>query len=300
MNELLSRTQIQELKTLKPWRTWAVLLSIWGTIGLACAAVAFHPEFWVIFLAVVLIGNRQFALSILMHEAAHRLLFNNPKNNDRIGQWLCSFPIMLDVRPYRSVHAQHHLHTETSQDPDLHLSRRWPTSRSSLTRKILRDLSGIAGIRRYYHTLIATLGPTNTSILQKCQHSWQKLKGFYLTNIALLLLFSFSIGWQWYFVLWWLPLLTSYSLIYRFRNVAEHALVPAQNDLDVARTTLAAPWYRWLLAPMNVNYHGEHHLLPSCPWYHLPKMHRFLAEQGATQHMCLSANYVQFFRQIVT
>ena len=38
---------------------------------------------------------------------------------------------------------------------------------------------------------------------------------------------------------------------------------------------------RGLLFPHHVNYHLEHHLYPAVPHYHLPRLHRLLAEKGA-------------------
>ena len=38
---------------------------------------------------------------------------------------------------------------------------------------------------------------------------------------------------------------------------------------------------RALLFPHHVNYHLEHHLYPAVPHYHLPQLHRLLADKGA-------------------
>ncbi|MDX1556264.1 MAG: hypothetical protein R3212_09575, partial [Xanthomonadales bacterium] len=47
-----------------------------------------------------------------------------------------------------------------------------------------------------------------------------------------------------------------YSLIIRIRNIAEHAVCPDDNDdFRNTRTTLANPLVRFLMAPLNVNYH---------------------------------------------
>jgi fatty acid desaturase len=46
------------------------------------------------------------------------------------------------------------------------------------------------------------------------------------------------------------------------------------------RTTLPRWWERLTLAPNHVNYHLEHHLLPTVPPYRLPALHRLLRERG--------------------
>ena len=298
-NNFLSDEQTADLKRLNPWRTWLALVSVWGSIALAVTAVALLPHPLTVIAAIVVIGSRQFGFAVLMHEASHGLLFKNRRWNDAVGQWLCAFPIMLDLDPYRPYHAQHHRHTETDKDPDLALSRGWPVSRASFARKIGRDLTGIAGVRRYFGYLKSVSGRADWPVARRLGHLIYKLRGFLVTNLILLALFSLTIGWYWYGLLWWVPLLTWYSLVYRLRNIAEHALVPGEDEFNVARTTLASPLYRWLLAPMNVNYHCEHHLLPACPWYSLPRMHRMLKERGFGQRLCLAKGYPEVLSRVV-
>ena len=49
--------------------------------------------------------------------------------------------------------------------------------------------------------------------------------------------------WWLYPVLWLLPLATWYQLVSRIRNIAEHAVVPDNDDpLAQHRTTYANPW----------------------------------------------------------
>ena len=42
---------------------------------------------------------------------------------------------------------------------------------------------------------------------------------------------------------------------------------------------------------MNVNFHLEHHLLVSVPWFRLPKLHRMLGERGALGDAVLEPGY---------
>ena len=72
-------------------------------------------------------------------------------------------------------------------------------------------------------------------------------------------------------------MLTWFQVIVRVRNIAEHAVVPDNNDpFRNARTTIANPLARALLAPYWVNYHVEHHLLFWVPCYRLPQVHAAL------------------------
>src|SRR5260221_11291762 len=65
--------------------------------------------------------------------------------------------------------------------------------------------------------------------------------------------------------------MTWYQLVSRIRNIAEHAVVPDNDDpWRNTRTTLAGPLTRLVLAPYRVNYHLEHHPFPFPPWWRPP------------------------------
>lgn len=93
------------------------------------------------------LAGRQLCLAILMHDASHKSLFKNKKINDFVGEWLCARPIWNDLQKYRVHHVRHHAKTSTPDDPDLSLVAGFPVSKKSLTRKFLRDLTGITGLK---------------------------------------------------------------------------------------------------------------------------------------------------------
>jgi fatty acid desaturase len=74
--------------------------------------------------------------------------------------------------------------------------------------------------------------------------------------------------------------------IIRIRNIAEHAMVPDNEDpFRNARTTLTNPLTRLFMAPYGVNYHVEHHLMMWVPCYNLPKARKYLLENGFGDRM---------------
>src|SRR5262245_41700033 len=127
---------------------WA-LGSTWAVIVGTFAVLARWPSPWTFAAAVVVLGGRQLALAILMHEAAHRTLFENRFLNDVVTDWLCARPIHGHVERYRKHHLKHHAHTATPDDPDLALVEPFPTTRKSLARKFARDLFGATGLKRW-------------------------------------------------------------------------------------------------------------------------------------------------------
>ena len=147
--DLLSERQLSELKERKDFINILSIASNWLQMALAMIIFYFFPSLVTFLIGVIIVGSRQFALAVLMHEASHNLLFKDKKVNDFISQWFCAYPIFSDTKPYRPYHLAHHRFTETTRDPDLVLSAPFPITRTSFMRKIFRDLTGLTGLRRY-------------------------------------------------------------------------------------------------------------------------------------------------------
>ena len=158
LSDCFSREEIQRLSQRSDAAGWWAIGSTWAIIAAAFAMLAIWPNPVTFLLALVILGGRQLALAILMHEAAHGTLFRTRWLNDRLTDWLCARIIWVDVARYRKHHIRHHAHTGTDQDPDWSLSRPFPTHRASLLRKFARDLSGLSGLRRLFGQLLMDLG----------------------------------------------------------------------------------------------------------------------------------------------
>lgn len=269
----------------------------WALVFGAMALFVWLPNPLTFVLAVVIIGNRQLGLAILMHDAAHRLLFANPKLNDLVGTYLCGAPVGASLALYRPYHLSHHRHTQTEQDPDLVLSAPFPITRRSFRRKMVRDLSGVTGYQRRAAQFRMAMGSAR-GLLPRLRALWRAERAFLVSNLMLLLLLT-AVGYTWlYFVLWLLPLLTWYQLISRLRNIAEHAVVgPANDPLRNTRTTLAGPLMRLFVAPYWVNYHLEHHLFVCTPCWKLPQAHKILRAKGLLPCMEVGTSYFEVIRK---
>jgi fatty acid desaturase len=294
--EALSPTERQELLTLDDVRAWRSILVDWGLIAASFVLVARVPHVVTVLLAIAVIGGRQLGLAILMHEAAHRILLSDRRWNDVVGNWLGAYPIYLDVFPYRNYHLRHHAKTWTADDPDLPLATPFPITRTSLRRKIGRDLSGKTGWKRFKFTLKGDLG-MSPGIGQITKNpGWRSFRGMVITNVALLAVLTLA-GHPALYLLWVAAWFSTYSLVTRIRSIAEHAMIddPA-DDLRNTRTTVARWWERLLIAPNYVNYHLEHHLLMTVPHYNLPRMHRLLRDRGVLGNACVVTGYPAVLR----
>ncbi|QUD87205.1 fatty acid desaturase family protein [Phenylobacterium montanum] len=252
-------------------------------------------------LAIMLIGARQLGLAILMHDAAHGAIHPDQKTNDFLGEWLCGAPVGARLSSYRDYHLGHHKFAQQAEDPDLGLSAPFPITRSSLWRKVVRDLTGQTFFKQRSAVLRAQLKarPKGAPVLPIFLAEVRRQRRFYGWQLAILAACSLAGAWWAYFVLWLVPMASWYPLITRIRNIAEHALV-AKNEPDPlrhARTTHAGLIERALLAPYYVNYHGEHHLFMHVPCYRLPKINRMLRARGVTGRMETAPGYLAVLRR---
>jgi fatty acid desaturase len=234
-------------------------------------------------LTVIVVGSRQLGLVVLMHEAAHWLLFPGLRRNTWVGTWLCAAPMGQDLRAYRHRHHRHHRLTQRPDDPDLALSAGLPLSRGRLAAALLADLAGITALRRI---LAWRPGPEGLGA------TWRRLRAPLVVNLVLVAALTAVGGPGLYLLAWILPRVTWYQALARLRDISEHGLVAgAEDPLRIARSIGAGPLARALFAPYRANYHLEHHLLVFVPCWRLPAAHRLLLAKGYGPRMERARGY---------
>lgn len=274
-------------------------------IFVAFALVYFFPTWWAIIVSLWILGGRQLACSVLMHDGGHFAIFSNKKVNDWVGEWLGAYPVFHKMGHYRPYHRIHHLTTGLEEDPDLLLTRGYPTSRRSMIRKFTRDLFGITGIKSFVGLTMMHLGYLTYNLGGKAERvsqenrSWPEFWKILFKNlsgpiIANLILFGICwlAGAPLLYLLWPVAYISTFQFCLRIRAMAEHSMVEDSTDpLRNTRTTYANWFERMFFAPFNVNYHLEHHMMMGVPSYNLPKMHRLIKERGFYEVGLLEKNY---------
>lgn len=296
---LLTPAQLERVRSRSNLRGAALVAHAWLLISGAAAVFVVwpNPATWV--LAVMVIGSRQLGLLILMHDAAHNALAQSPALNRVLGQALCAWPTFADTNVYRAYHLRHHARTGREDDPDIVLTGHYPITRASLKRKLWRDLTGQTGYAQRKAQLAQALGDPAWPVSRRLVHYWRALGPQTLANLVLLAVAA-ACGYAWVYVaLWLVPLLTWQQLVLRVRNIAEHACVRDAGDpFGNARTTLANPLERLLVAPYYVNYHLEHHLVMWVPCHRLPLLRRFLVENGYGERIETEHGYLAVLRRV--
>jgi fatty acid desaturase len=269
----------------------------WLVIAASMAVYAMWPNPLTFLAAVVLIGSRQLGLAILMHDGAHGVLTRTKRLNDPVSQWLCAYPVFTDTIPYRRYHLVHHRTTQQPDDPDLHLSAKFPITKASYRRKFVRDITGQTGFKLRRSQIRNAFGKPGTGFAARFATFRKRMGGMVVANIVLLAILTAFGKPHYYLMFWILPLLTWQQVVTRIRNIAEHAMVPDNNDvMKNARTTYANWWERAIFAPYWVNYHVDHHLLFYVPCFNLPKLHALLLEKGYGPSMEIQKNYATMLK----
>src|SRR5690606_34074551 len=107
-SDFLTREEINRMLQKSDTKAWLEILHTWFFITLAFVLAALWTNVFTIIIALWILGGKQLACAIIMHDASHHAMFNSRKLNDFAGNWLGGFPIMLDVKRYRPYHIEHH------------------------------------------------------------------------------------------------------------------------------------------------------------------------------------------------
>lgn len=289
--DFFSPTEIAYLRTVSGWRSTLAIVHCWGVILGAWVVASIWTNPLTVILAIMVIGARQLGLFVLTHDGAHGALYADRKVNDWVCEWILNRPFTDEkIDTYRKYHVKHHVNTQQEDDPDLALSKPFPISKSSFRRKVIRDLTGQTGWDQYGRIVRAAF--KGDTLSQRLANAWRRIGPNAVINLLFLAGFAAAGVWYMYFLLWWVPALTWNRFIVRLRNIGEHAVVPDNDDrLRNTRTTIASWWERALIAPYNVQYHLEHHLVVNCPHYKLKDAHKMLIEKGYEDQMEIQKGY---------
>src|SRR5580698_2282926 len=76
------------LRKIADVRNTITVASVWLWVAVIIGGAVWVDRWWSYLIAFVLMGPMYARFAILMHEAAHKLLFTNKRWNDWIGKWV--------------------------------------------------------------------------------------------------------------------------------------------------------------------------------------------------------------------
>jgi fatty acid desaturase len=296
--------QLRVLSKVSPLRSLAAVVVQWCVILGAAAPAVTYGHWYLYAMAVAVIATRQHALGVLFHEGSHYRLFRSRLANDAFSDLCCALPLGVSTSVYRHRHFGHHRQVNTDQDPDIQMAVGdadwvWPKSKIGLLSVFLRDLFGlnfpmIVRFIRLWSPYPLLLLPSQPNPSNQPRLAWyEKWLVVTWTGALIACLILVPNAWWYFLVLWLLPQMTVLTVIVRVRALAEHYCLAAEDELTHTRTVKANWIERFLFSPCNVNYHLEHHLFPSVPFFNLPKLHRLLmASEAYRFRACVTSGYL--------
>jgi fatty acid desaturase len=223
----------------------------------------------------VLAAQRTFLT--LVHDASHKFYSADRKKNDLAADFLAAGFIGMLVRKYRKIHLAHHAANGSVDDPEF-FGYVAVTRVGGWTRFIFRYALclELASLLRKYHTdqdrYLGTARVASTSVDQP--RRFEKLSIFVCQGV-LAAVFVFLADAPHLYALWLYVAVTWSPLLSRLRFLAEH---PGRGELTLS--TRGRWWELVFFAPLNFNFHFEHHVWPSVPPYRLPAIHESLVASG--------------------
>ncbi len=278
-NEIIIKA-VRKYSQLQSWKAMVALAVDWAII-IGCFAAAIHfPHPLLVVGAMIVIGSRQHALMILMHEAVHYRLFDNRFLAERISNWFMVYPLGFETEAFRKHHLAHHNFLNTDDDPDWtrkvgKKAWRFPKTKWGLVQVLLLDLIGINTIellRPFVGSFLKKKTKNGPARETNKRFNWGRL-AYYILPFTFI---SLAGLWSWVFLLWVVPQLTILHLFSRLRSISEHWGVEGKDLLTMTRTYPGTVLERFFIVPHGINYHIEHHIYPSVPYYNLPKLREVL------------------------
>ena len=274
-------------RTISNWRNVRAVVMAWAWL-FSLAYLGTHASWLGALIAFIAMGPIHVRFAILMHEAAHKLLFRNKRWNDAVGTWLVAYPALVPIGLYRRSHFAHHREEFGPEEPDIAFYAGYPCAPRDLRRRLLRDAVGISGWKNFKVLLLALTKSASRQLAS------------YILSVQLVMfaaLWWVTGHWWAYVAFWWLPWMTQWRVLNRLRAIAEHGGMSKSDDRrftthHVRQTLLARIW----LVPFRTGWHLAHHVDMGVPWHQLPAYHAELVRAGYVTEAITFRNYTALWR----
>ncbi len=266
-----------EFNRLTPLRSFSAITWSYALIFIALYIAKLSSSVLISVVVVIVIGSQQYALQIVLHDAHHRRLSKRRFINDWLARLLLCYPFFVPFEAFRKKHIKHHQKLGSQQDPDLY----YYTSENKLT--ALDFLLCATAVRPAICTLVSLLHSKDKAVhvsAKSLDLEWLGVLAFQLTIAGLLSMYKGLFG---YFIYWILPFYLGVYFPQALRSFCEHSFLVRDHDYEGNRLVSykSNVIERCFLAPNSMNFHAEHHLYPSVPFYKLKKLSNYLAQDSS-------------------
>ena len=244
--------------------TPATFWCIAGLVGLQFAVawfVADRPVWLVVLLAYTVGAFVSHGLFVMIHECAHRLVFQKRLPNLLAGL-VANLPLFVPGSfSFQKYHLKHHAH-QGVYDLDADLPSRWEA-----------QLVGRSALRKALWLLLYPIFQAVRSFRIKAV---PPLDFWTITNVAIVVVVDVAV----YQV--WGPRAFAYLVLALFFSIGLHPLgarwIQRHYLVDGGEQETFSYYGKLNLLTFNVGYHNEHHDFPSVPWTRLPRLRAMAPE----------------------
>src|SRR4051812_24897555 len=254
-----------EVRQLMGRNPWTAAIAV-GIVTVQTALAFFFGQlgasyWWLSLVVAYLLGAfANHTNYVIIHDAAHNLIFRS-KNLNRLIGMLTDFPNLFPgAMGFRIYHLKHHSH-QGDYAIDVDLPNRWEA-------RLVRNIWWRKAVWLLFYPLLQLTRPPRV----KAYTMWNR---WLFLSVALSLAYDAAIV---YFCGWAGLLYLAFSFFFSIglhplggRWIQEHFTL----GLDQETFSYYGPINRIAL---NVGYHNEHHDLPSVAWNNLPKLRQMAPE----------------------
>ena len=282
-----ARREIMTLSGARPRRFVAELVLTWASIAAFIATGVYIDHLAVTLFCIFLVGTRQMALALLLHEQVHRLGMRS-----KYADWLINvfavYPLFVTtVEDYAKVHLSHHKYCFTQDDPDFlrKAGDEWtfPKSLGQLVMIAVKDLTAMNLIRLVRGK---TAPRTDEFTRRNPSPKWLRI-AFFVIAAGVLTAVG---GWTVFLIYWVVPAMTVTQLMVRWIAVCEHEYNIENGTIHETTPLIQLTWWQRALMPdLNFGLHAYHHMHPGVSFANLPKVHEIykrecLVDESAIFH----------------
>jgi fatty acid desaturase len=297
-----------ELKTIYAFNDRRAVLDFVGALT-TTAAVPWlywiYPS-WITVVVCVLLSIHNFnALTQVSHASGHASFLSDTRWNAIVGEIACALR-GFSRAGFALSHQMHHAFLNEEDDGDILFGRPDEPTRKLLL-MCLQDLMLVTAFKR----LLQYMQTDRKTYDQRPWDPWEKITiRFFVDRLGMMVPIAAAqmvllgyywivIGPQYYFFFYLLPLATLYPAQIRLRSACEHSFEAgydvASRGRWLSRSANASFLERFIVGPLCSDYHFEHHLLPTAPYYNLPIVRQILERKGI--QVPLGTGYIGYLAQ---
>ena len=231
-------------------------------------------------------GASLHGICLFTHEGVHKTLHKNIWINNIIGS-ICGYLVLQTMSGYRVLHLKHHKYLNIKGDP-------------GLLKTYVSNKYVIAAMEWGY--FLFGYAAFITVIPYQGFKQGNKKDRFLIVVDVLIVLILFGsliryIPFPWFLHGWLIPMIFVHFMM-NIRGMSQHLMLEDYHDpFRGARTIKAHPIVDFFLC--NENYHIEHHLYPSIPWYNLKKVHNLIKNKFVENNSTIIFSFKDFIFQFL-